>query len=69
MTNERTTCTEIDLGFIACTYRSGATSLGEPYVPQLARCFVGVFCGFFGAILVAVQIDDCVVGFLAGVDG
>ncbi len=60
---------KIDLEFIASTYRSSPTSLSEARAPQLAPCLLGVFCGLFGAVFVAVQIVDCEVGFLAGVDG
>lgn len=68
-TDECTTCKAIDLGLIAWTYRSSPTCLSEPDTPQLARRFLGVLCGLFSAILVAVQINDCEIGFLAGVDG
>lgn len=68
-TDECKTCKAIDLGLIAWTYRNSPTCLSEPYAPQLSRRFAGVLCGLFSAISVAVQVIDCVIGFLAGVDG
>lgn len=51
------------------TYRNRPTSLRKPRTPQLSPRFLRMFRGLFGAICIAVQIHDCVVGFLAGVEG
>lgn len=54
---------------IGNTYCGSSTSLGKSGTPQLAPSFVEMLCGLFGAILVAVQVADCDVGFLTGVEG
>lgn len=54
---------------LACTYRSSPTCLSESCAPQLPRRLLGVLCSLFSAVLVAVQIKDRVIRFLAGVDG